>query len=216
MRLLLFLFGPTFMILIGLTFFENVPLTFILFYGWLLLIPMLNGKKKSGSLLKNMPNKKQAVIAGLFSGFVSCAAILGVVTLFIHYIIDLSSLQKLLDEWGFTGNQLIWLILILIIINPILEELYWRDFMYKILLGRFSVVTSILITSSLYSLYHFLSVIPMFTWPLNILLVLPVFFAGVLWGYFRYKFKSIMAPVISHILADLGIMLVYLIHIATF
>ncbi|MFZ3589870.1 CPBP family intramembrane glutamic endopeptidase [Bacillus sp. DJP31] len=213
MKHLLLLIGPTLMIVIGLTIFGNIPLTFILFYGWLLLVPLLSKRNSSRSLFSQIPNKKSVVIVGLISGIVSCVVILSTMTYLFDYIVDLISLQRIVKEWGFTGIQLIWLVLVLIVINPILEELYWREFMYRRLHQSLGVKGSILLTSLFYSLYHLLSVIPMFTWPLNLISVLPVLLAGVLWGYFRYKLNNIMTSIISHALADLGIILVYFLHV---
>ncbi len=36
-----------------------------------------------------------------------------------------------------------------------------------------------------------------------------IFGIGFFWGYMRKKYDSIFFPVISHLLADLGIMLIY-------
>lgn len=216
MKLLLLLIGPTFMILIGLTLFESVPLTFLLFYGWLLSVPLISKRNKSGNnYLSKFTKKKLSVIAGLSSGILCYSAIIWTFTLLLDSMVDLPSLRKMLVDWGFTGSQLIWIVLILILINPLLEEMYWREFMYTELFQRFGAVASILMTSCFYSLYHLLSVIPMFTFPLNIISVLPVFLAGVLWGYFRYKLNSIFASIISHILADIGIIIVYFLYISS-
>lgn len=76
--------------------------------------------------------------------------------------------------------------------------------------SKLGATTSITITAFFYSLYHLLSVYFIFSFPFNLLAVLPVFLAGLMWGFFRYKLKSIIAPIISHVIADLGIMLVYI------
>jgi membrane protease YdiL (CAAX protease family) len=206
--------GPTVMILIGLTILGSVPLTFVLFYGWLLLVPMISNKglHRSGIIMVNT-NKRKSIIIGLVSGVAFGVLILGAVRLLIEFIFDLTHLQQLLVEWGFTGKGLIGLILILIVVNPVLEELYWREFMFKRLHVNLGTALSIIISSVGYSLYHFLSLIPMFNWPLNVISVLPVFLVGIIWGFFRARLKSILAPILSHILADAGIMLVFIFYI---
>ncbi|MFI8714073.1 CPBP family intramembrane glutamic endopeptidase [Brevibacillus brevis] len=68
-------------------------------------------------------------------------------------------------------------------------------------------------SSLFYSLYHFLSIIPLFSWPYNIAMILPVFLAGMIWGYMRDKSNSLMGSIVSHILADSGIMAVYLVFL---
>ena len=83
--------------------------------------------------------------------------------------------------------------LLLLLIGPTFGELK----------SKVGATTSITLTAFFYSLYHLLSVYFIFSFPFNLL-------AGLMWGYFRYKLKSIVAPIISHVLADLGIMLVYI------
>ncbi|WP_343215034.1 CPBP family intramembrane glutamic endopeptidase [Evansella tamaricis] len=103
-----------------------------------------------------------------------------------------------------------WLIFILIVINPILEEVYWRNFMLKKQMGEWNRHSAIFITAFFYTLYHFLSILPMFQVPLNVAAVVPVFAAGIFWGYLREKTGSIVGSIVSHALADMGIICVYL------
>ncbi|WP_456276097.1 CPBP family intramembrane glutamic endopeptidase [Bacillus sp. AK128] len=212
MKQILLLLGPTLMIWIGLHVLKSVPITFLLFYGWLLLIPLLFQGRKT--LRWGFRLKKRDVLVGLISGMVFLLAILGSVTILLDYLIDVPALQQILLDWGFTGNHVIGLIFVLLFINPVLEEWYWREFMYKRLLSKVGMISTVLITAGCYSLYHLLSVIPMFSAPLNVVSVLPVFIAGVIWAYFRYRFGHIGVSIMSHILADLGIILVYVFYIA--
>lgn len=213
-KLIVLLLGPTVMIYIGLIICNSVPITFSLFYGWLLFVPLFSSirNKQDKFNLKNQFSR-QSIVVGLISGVISLLVIYGAVTLLKDTVFDLTSLRQLLMEWNFTGDKVIWLVLVLIFINPFLEELYWRNFMYKRLKSKVSIAKTTVITSFFYSLYHLVSLIYIFTFPFNFFAVIPVFLAGLLWGYFRYKLNSITAPIISHILADLGIMLVYLSYI---
>ena len=45
-KLTTLLVGPTIMIYLGLIVFKNVPITFLLFYGWLLAVPLIDPLKK--------------------------------------------------------------------------------------------------------------------------------------------------------------------------
>lgn len=211
---ILLLIGPTIMIFLGLYYFRNVPLTFLLFYGWLFFFPTtyLLFKKEVPAYRKNSFNRK-ALIVGVLSGLFCMGAIFGVVSLLIPSIFDITELQALLVEWGFSGKHLLELIFILLFINPVLEEIYWRGFMHDRLEAKIGVKKAIILTSFFYSLYHLLSLIPMFSWPLNFIAVLPVFAVGIVWGYFRWRLNSIVAPIVSHVFADLGIMLVYLLYV---
>jgi membrane protease YdiL (CAAX protease family) len=209
------LLGPTLMIAIGLYGFQSVPITFLLFYGWLLFIPIITTRKINvfSHLQENRINKVHFGYA-LASGVICLLALVGSVTILLQYLIDVTALQLLLREWGFSGEHVIILLLVLLIINPVFEEMYWRGFLYNRLLPKVGVTGAVLTTAVFYSLYHLLSVIPMFSPPLNIVAILPVLFAGFLWGYFRYKFGNVIGAIISHCLADLGIILVYDLYIS--
>lgn len=213
-KLTLLLIGPTIMIFIGLIICKSVIVTFSLFYSWLLFVPLfssIRNKQDKFNLKKQF--SRQTIVVGIISGLISLLAIYGAVTVLKDTVFDLAALRQLLVDWNFTGNNVIWLVLVLIFINPFLEELYWRNFMYKYLETKTSITKTVVITSFFYSLYHLVSLISIFTFPFNFIAVIPVFLAGLFWGYFRYKLNSISAPIISHILADLGIMLVYLTYI---
>jgi uncharacterized protein len=213
-KLTLLLVGPTIMICLGLIMFKSVPITFILFYSWLLIVPLLLyiGNKSLRLDLKKHFNL-QSFTVGLISGLICLGAIYGAVALLHNLVFDLGELKQVLVEWNFTGSILFWLIIFLIFINPVLEELYWREVMYMRLIERVGAVPTIMITSFFYSLYHLVPLFSIFVFPFNFIAVIPVFMAGLMWGYFRYKLKSISASIISHILADVGIMLVYLNYI---
>ncbi|MFJ7934527.1 CPBP family intramembrane glutamic endopeptidase [Sporosarcina sp. NPDC096371] len=214
-KLSILLVGPTAMIFLGLIIFKSVLITFALFYGWLLIVPLFSSIRTTQPKMNlHKQFSRQSIGIGLISGLISLLAIYGAVTLLKETVFDLAALRQLLMDWNFTGNHVVWLVLILIFINPFLEELYWREFMYKLLETKTSITKTVVITSAFYSLYHLVSLVFIFTFPFNFIAVLPVFLAGLLWGYLRYKLQSITAPIISHILADLGIMLVYLTYIA--
>ena len=163
------------------------------------------------SIKKHLTAKSLSI--GFLSGTVFLAAIYGGITLLKDSVFNINELKLVLAEWNFTGSLVFWLVIFLIVVNPLLEEFYWREFMYKCLIEKMSVSQTMVITSFFYSLYHLVSLIFIFKFPFNLIAVLPVFIAGMIWAYLRYKFKSITASIISHSLADLGIMLVYLNYI---
>ncbi len=216
MKTIIYLLGPTLMIFIGLVLLESVPYTFFLFYCWLFFIPFVTYWKN---------NKVKTIIQSLLNGFTlksfyigAASGVLSLITIFIsislaqNRLFEVTELKELLIKWQFSGSSgWIWgLILVLLFINPFLEELYWREFMHMRLQALYSGTKTIFITSLFYSLYHLIPLIYMFEILYSVIGTLSVFIAGLLWGYFRLNFKSIIAPVISHALSDLGIVLIYL------
>ncbi|TQR18031.1 CPBP family intramembrane glutamic endopeptidase [Psychrobacillus vulpis] len=210
MKLLILLIGPTIMIFIGLPLLHNILITFLLFYGWLLFVPLLvTNWSKINHYRMQLTFSIKSIILGTVSGLICLISVYGFVFVFQSFVLDIPKLNQLLMEWDFTGTKVLLLALVLILINPILEEFYWREFIYQRLFEKNGSTKTILITSLFYSLYHLIVVVKIFTFPFNALAVIPIFLAGILWGIFRLKLKSIAAPIISHSLADIGIMLVY-------
>ncbi|MFZ5942838.1 MAG: CPBP family intramembrane glutamic endopeptidase [Bacillota bacterium] len=207
----LLLMGPTIMIFLGLHVMNSIPFTFTLFYSWLLIIPVVYLIKEKLPFFESLNSlglnlNKRALLYGIYTGIFCLIIIFGCVSLLKSLFFDIPYLRELLKEWGFSGKLLI----VLIVLNPFLEEIYWRGFIFKKFKSKYGIYYTILITSLFYTLYHLLSIFPMFRWPLNILGVIPIFAAGILWGYLRGKFNSLSGTISSHILADIGIIMVYL------
>ncbi|TYS17593.1 CPBP family intramembrane metalloprotease [Rossellomorea vietnamensis] len=211
----LLLMGPTIMIFIGLTLIGNVPLTFALFYGWLLLIPVYSSWKKQNHSQWKFSITSRSLMLGMGSGTLVLVIIFAAVSYFFSFLIDLELIRLLLKKWNFDGKMIWVLIAVLLVLNPYLEENYWRNFIFEELKMSTSAGNAIIISSFFYSLYHLLSLIELFHWPFNVLAVIPIFLAGIIWGIFRYKSGSLAAPILSHVLADTGIILIYLVYIHT-
>ncbi|MCA0971983.1 CPBP family intramembrane metalloprotease [Halobacillus litoralis] len=201
MKNIIYLLGPTVMIFIGLYVFSSVPVTFVLFYGWLTVFCLLH-RKEVGSFSMT----KSEWLVGIGSGVLFYISIFAGVFVFQDHVTDFEEVRVLTEEWGFTG----WgLVLVLIMINPFLEEVYWRGVMLMRLKREGTETRAIVTTAFYYSLYHILSMVLLFTWPLNVVLVLPVFAAGLFWAYIRLRTGSLVGVIISHLLADAGIMSIY-------
>lgn len=205
MKKIFLLVGPTIMIFIGLQMFESVIVAFLLFYGWLLAVPLLG----HGIPRERLKATSKAVMLGVGSGLLFFLFIYGGLYWLHIYLLDIDQLRVLLLEWGFSGRGEIWLVLILLVANPILEEVYWRGYIYEKLRRDGTAKYAILVTSAFYTLYHLLSVIPIFEGLYGLIAVVPVFIAGIFWGYIREKTGSITAAIIGHVLSDMGIIFVY-------
>ncbi|MBH0231259.1 CPBP family intramembrane glutamic endopeptidase [Halobacillus yeomjeoni] len=147
---------------------------------------------------------------GIISGIFFYVTIVTGVSIFFDLLIDPENVETLLAKWKFTGVSLI---LILIFINPFLEEMYWRGFIFERIRLKRGKIEAVLYSAFFYTIYHVLTVMLLFQWPVNTLIVLPVFIAGLYWGWLREKSGSLAAVTISHMLADAGIMTVYLLLI---
>lgn len=205
MKMFLLLIGPTIMMFIGLEIFESVPMTFLLFYGWLLGVPLF-GKAFP---LERMKLSKQALGMGIASGAVFFIFIFGGMVWLHEYLLDVDALRALLVAWGFIGPAEILLVLVLLLLNPVLEEVYWRGYMYERIRRKNSAAIAITVTAAFYTLYHVLTVMQLFEVAYTLVAVIPVLIAGLFWGYVRERTGSITATIIGHGLGDLGIVCVY-------
>jgi membrane protease YdiL (CAAX protease family) len=143
------------------------------------------------------------------SGLLFFLFVYGGLNLLHFYLLDIEQLRVLLLDWGFSGPAEIWLILILLIVNPILEEVYWRGYMHEKLRCNGKARDTIWMTAAFYTLYHLLSVFHIFQGWYGVVAVLPVFIAGIFWGFVREKTGSVTGSIISHAMSDFGIVCVY-------
>lgn len=219
MTLIVLLAAPTLLIFLGLQVMNSVPITFLLFYGWLFAVPfvdlMLVKRFTFSQTLRQLGFglQRKSIVVGLVSGAIYFLAILLAGSLFLPLLFEKAELERLLVEWKFSGELFWWLVLVLVLVNPFLEELYWRGYFFYKANGRFAQKKLILLSSFFYSLYHLLSVVPLFAWPTPIIVIIAVFVAGVSWGILRAKTGSLAGAVVSHIFADAGIILLYLLYL---
>ncbi|MGF9913389.1 type II CAAX endopeptidase family protein [Paenibacillus ehimensis] len=223
-KLAILFLGPTIMIAAGLQGMRSVPLTFVLFYGWLLLVPLGSFvlRRRAGACAdsrfqtdRKRPRTKSDILLGIGSGAVFLGAIVTAAVQFHPLLLNIPRLKELLQEWHFTGEHMLWLVLVLLVLNPLLEEAYWRGYMLRKLTdARVRPAMAVFLTSLFYSLYHVLSIMPIFERPWNIVLVLPVFAAGLFWGWMRLRHASLTGSVLSHSFADAGIMCVYFLYLS--
>ncbi|EJL46162.1 CAAX amino terminal protease family [Brevibacillus sp. CF112] len=112
-----------------------------------------------------------------------------------------------LESWGVNRNWIGLFALYLVVVNSLLEELFWRGFVLQRMLRSLSRVVSVLLTSFFYTLYHLIITTALFGVWQGLLLTTAVYGAGVIWGWMKGLFPSIYPTWFSHLLADLGLAL---------
>ncbi len=90
-------------------------------------------------------------------------------------------------------------LLMLVIIGPG-EELFWRGFLQEQLMRRMKPVYGFILATIIYTAVHVLTG--------NFMLVMAAMVAGIFWGWMYYRFRSITANVISHVVWDIVIFLI--------
>ncbi|MDU0200865.1 CPBP family intramembrane glutamic endopeptidase [Paenibacillus sp. MAH-36] len=208
--------APSVLVALGLHVGHSVILTFALFYSWLGIIPSMDYLVcRKNSLARTIGDwgltaSARQMIVGLSLG-ISLLITLLIGANYLHdMLFDIERLRSLLKKWDFSGDQSVLLLLILVLLNPILEEIYWRGYLYHRIGQKLGSAENMLLASFWFTSYHLVVIIPVFSWPLNVVAAIPIFAAGVLWGWIRHRTGSVLIPIISHMFADLGIVITYM------
>jgi uncharacterized protein len=213
------LLGPV-AIFVGLILFKNVFITFLLFHGLVCLgIPFINlfvikkldfqALKKSIGFIKNV----DAIKIGLLSGVISLITIILFFLLFKNSVININEITTLLSSWNIKKNHILLLLFIMIFANSVVEEIYWRGYIFSRMQNNFNALNTIIISSLFYASYHFITTANLFSIPIGVFFTIIIYCAGLFWGWLKNKYESLYAPIISHFLADLAIMIIYLVFI---
>lgn len=208
--------APAVLVALGIHVGHSVILTFALFYSWLVIIPFMDylvfRKNRLPHTLGDwgLTVHARQIIVGLSLGLSFLITLL-IGAYYLHdMLFDIEQLRSLLGEWNFSGDQSVLLLLILVLLNPILEEIYWRGYLYHRIGQSLGSAKNMLHASFWFTTYHLVVIIPVFSWPLNVVVAIPIFAAGVLWGWIRHRTGSLLIPIISHMVADLGIVIIYM------
>ena len=176
----------------------------------LLIIKRLSMKESLDYLGFSKIKRKSSITVGFLHGiFFLVATIIGF--LIFRDFIESGDIIGALRSWG-VPEQGKWVIFfIMVIFNGIIEEIFWRGYIYGKLKDAFSNTFVISVVTLFYTSYHLATVLSFFA-PSFISLQIIVFIliAGLIWGWMRYKFNNIWASAIGHTLATVGYMVVYL------
>ena len=154
-------------------------------------------------------NFRQNALPAVLLGAFFCLIILGFFVVLQKYVLNIEQVQKVLNQWNIERKYVLSFMFMMIFTNSVCEEIYWRGYIFKKLTVKYSPFLVILLTSLFYASYHPITIINLFPIIYGILFTIVIFGIGVFWGYMRHKYDSIYFPVISHLFADLGIMLMY-------
>ena len=94
--------------------------------------------------------------------------------------------------------------------HSLLEEYYWRWFVFLRLTRCVSVGPAIVISSLGFMAHHVIVLSLYFGWGsfLSLFLSFSVAVGGVVWSWLYHRYRSLIAPWISHLLVDAGIFLI--------
>jgi len=218
---LILLLLPAVAVFTGLILLNSIFATYILFYGMVcVIVPLLDRIVIHRQTLREFlryigfVNIRKSLLPGLLIGGVFLAAIYLFFMIFSRQLIDTSAMTTALNRWNLDSGNLFVFLFMMIVGNSILEEIYWRGYIFSRLRKLTGPGNTVVLTALFYTSYHLITTVTLFSLVQGLLLSSAIFLVGVFWAYLRIKYEWIIPAVISHLLADLGLMLIYLKYLA--
>tara|TARA_S200000501_G_C20764124_1_gene717485 strand:- start:430 stop:1125 length:696 start_codon:yes stop_codon:yes gene_type:complete len=165
---------------------------FLLFF---IMTIYLLGKYKSPESFALMEEKNLSIplVQSLLSSFIKFWPVVFIFSLLSFLFFSEYSSQEVVQELKDSSMAKQWSIIFsALIVAPIVEEFFFRKFLYKVLKFNFGILLAALISSTVFALIHF-TVSSFF-----VLLVLGLFLC-----YSYEKYGCLAAPILSHSLFNL-------------
>ncbi|MBN2442932.1 MAG: CPBP family intramembrane metalloprotease [Spirochaetales bacterium] len=182
---------PYIAVLSGLMLLSNAWLTILLYHcGMVIVLYMYRSHLRFSFKISHF---------GWFGAMIMMGTATGVSIFFFWEFAALQEdiLKTLMKQFHLQGFSFYAFLVYFILINPLLEELFWR-----ILLNprKHTFIIDIF-----FGLYHSLILIYIIHWYFIIPAILCLVFAGMIWRYIHNTYKDDLTIIISHILADVSI-----------
>ena len=158
-------------------------------------------------LWEGKPSTRQVVLEGLALGFVILVLMLGLMQTPLGEIVQdgAARIRTRVEGMGVLDHFLAFA-LFLSIVHSLIEEVYWRWFVY----GNLRLLTrpwiSHLAAALAFSAHHIVVLSQFFPVGMAIFLGLCVGVGGALWSFLCSRHQSLLGAWISHMIVDLGIM----------
>jgi len=188
---------PYIAVLVGLYVLKNAWIAIGLYHFGITVFLIAVGK---GSLLKRVCTGWNSIIAAI--GMVIPVIIIPVIFIFWKYMqLENIPLNTALANFGLGGTSWFFFIIYFSIVQPFLEELYWRgclenDYKY------FSW------TDLAFAGYHILVLAWFIKLPWLIIAFIVLTVAAYTWRYMASRLEGVIVPLLSHIMADVSIIAV--------
>ena len=138
--------------------------------------------------------------------------VVGVVSAAVLYMVFLAGHAISTAVLGFAGGQVSWIytlrsaaptavvVLLLLVIAPA-EEIFWRGFIQTRLSDRLGRWPGMLLAAAAYCLVH--------VWASNAMLLAAAGICGLFWGWMMLRCRSLWPGIISHVVWDIVIFVVW-------
>ena len=190
---------------------SNMWVTFF-FYHWLLLFPFAIWKRSYWSGDIKFPSLKVialVLLAAVLTGFLA----LCIYDASGKLIVDAGAVKTVLMRLKYDENLLVPLIVYFVIVNPFLEEIFWRGSVQNLVLEHFEnrPLLGLSFTAIAFGAWHYLVLRVLLEPGASELFVFGVVLVGFLLGFIYRKTSNLMVSVLVHSLVfDLSVVLILL------
>ena len=201
---------PTIGMLLALVLFPEASWSKAVFSGaklWLLAVPLvwLIAIEKQGVRRALTPPRwsNRGMLAGHLTGAIIFAGIAIAWYGFARDRIDAAEMGQRMRDAGLSTLPLYILGAIYwCTLNSLLEEYFWRWFVYRRLAVFVPGLVAALGSGVLFTVHHVFAIRVYMPWDLTILASLGVLVGGVTWSWIYHRYGNIYAAYISHVYAD--------------
>ncbi len=212
----LMLAGPPLVVAATLLGLHSVWATFLAYHlGICLLLPWLIERGNWPRAVGLTGGRTRAgAIVGLVLGLIAGGGSYLALTLGADLFLANERVIATLSDWGADPAQAGALMLVMLALNGVAEELWWRGWVHGRLAG-WPRRRAIGLTALAYASYHGVTVAALFgSVALVPVLTAVVWGAGVLWGWLRDRYGCVWPALLSHVGATIGYMAVYWVRFA--
>ncbi|MFP4546905.1 MAG: CPBP family intramembrane glutamic endopeptidase [Fidelibacterota bacterium] len=176
-----------------------------LFNFWLK-ISLSAGSLAIISTLISSPEKDQyrITVKNIVYGFLSAGVLYGIFYLgnYVSGILFDFSAHQVGDIYAKAeGTHSGIILFILLCITSPAEEIFWRGYLQRKLMARYSDLSGWIIGSIVYGLVH--------VWSMNFMLVGAAMVAGAYWGLLYLRYRSLSMLIISHAVWTVGVFVLF-------
>lgn len=158
--------------------------------------------------IEGAKNIKKSLFYGLFSGLAIFILSMIIFFAFKEYFMNFSNPIKIKALQMNFYESYILVSFLISIVHSFLEEYFWRFFLFRGLLGKFSFKWATIISSIGFSLHHFVILSEYFPVWLTIVFGLCVGVGGMIWSTICFRTKTIFGCWLSHFFVDLAIFII--------
>ena len=94
------------------------------------------------------------------------------------------------------------------VVHALIEEYYWRWFIFRGLMLKFSPLLAGILGSIAFASHHYVVLSQFLPWPLVLLFGTTVGLAGAFWCWLYFQTNSLLGSWISHMIVDAAVMTV--------